>query len=126
MKGFVAGAFDAFGDANAAAEEMRGCGFVESEVRLTSNPANPDGTPGGSLVDEASAIPGILERFFSSLIDFSGQRCTSRHRTEEIRRGGVVVSVPVASHDERSIARAILYRRRAVELGNVAGGIPIY
>ena len=124
MNDRIAGAFDRFAEAHAAAAEMLDSGFAEDAVCVCSNPDNPDGAPYASLAEEAAAIPGIVERLLASLVE--GERLSSRVRAEEVRRGGVVVSVRIASRDERSIAHAILYRRRAVELARAEGGVPIY
>jgi hypothetical protein len=120
MTVFVAGGFDQFADANAAAEELRESGLVEG-VRVTTNPANPRGTPGTLL-----RWPGTLEMLIRNLFDLNEKSHVRWQRPEPIRRGSVVVSVPVHDADERSIARAVLHRHRAIELGNVARGVPIY
>jgi len=119
MTVLVAGTFDKFADANAAANELRESGLVDGEVRVTMNPANP-GKP-GSL-----RWPGTLEMLIRNLFDLDEKHHLRRKRTDAIRRRVVVVSVPVHDADERSIARAVLHRHRPLELGNVARGVPIY
>ena len=57
---FIAGAFDHFRDAQAAADEMRHSGLAARDVRVTNNPANPDGVPCASVREEAEAFRGIL------------------------------------------------------------------
>lgn len=120
MTVFVAGTFDKFADANAAAEELRESGLVEGEVRVTTSPANRRGTPG------TLRWPGTLEMLIRNLFDLNEKNDVRWQRTEPIRRGSVVVSVPVHDAGERSIARAVLHRHRALELGNVARGVPVY
>ena len=122
----ISGAFDAFRDAYAAAQEMRDSGFAENDVRICSSPANPDRTPEGSLAQNAAAALGIVQRLLSSLTGGDGRQASRLVRTEDIRRGGVVVSVRVANDNERSIAKAILSWRRAVEIAYRDGGVPIY
>jgi len=123
---FIAGAFDHFRDAQAAADEMRHSGLAARDVRVTNNPANPDGVPCASVREEAEAFRGILEKLLSSLLDLDSTPQTRKDRVEEIRRGGVVVSASVSNDDDRSVVRAILYRRRAIELSDCRGGVPIY
>src|SRR5215471_17162591 len=69
----ISGAFDAFRDAYAAAQEMRDSGFAENDVRICSSPANPDRTPEGSLAQNAAAALGIVQRLLSSLTGGDGR-----------------------------------------------------
>jgi hypothetical protein len=126
MMVLVAGAFDKFADASSAAHELRSSGFMDADVLVTSNAARSDKTPGTSRADEALRWPGTLEMLIRNLFDLNEEHHARRQQTEAIRRGGVVVSVPVHDAEEQSIARAVFGRHRAIELGNVAGGVPIY
>ncbi|HEY2967616.1 MAG TPA: hypothetical protein VGK75_04535 [Casimicrobiaceae bacterium] len=119
MAVLVAGTFDKFADANAAANELRESGLVDGEVRVTTNPANP-GRP------ETLRWPGTLEMLIRNLFDLDEKQNLRSKRTKAIQRRVVDVSVPVHDADERSIARAVLHRHRALELGNVARGVPVY
>ncbi|HEX9275919.1 MAG TPA: hypothetical protein VGA51_05910 [Casimicrobiaceae bacterium] len=122
MEAFIAGTFDKFADACAAAEELRGSGFVGSDVRVTTNAANRE--DGVGLVNGSARWPGTLEMLVRDLFDLDEKHWVQRQRTEPKRRG--VVSVPIHNADEQSIARAVLYRHRAVELHDVAEGVPVH
>ena len=123
----VAGAFDTFSDARAAAADLhRSGGFNPAATRITSNPSNPDGISGVSAIGELIAIPGILERLWANLFDL-GDACEARrHFRERVRRGGVVVSLRVADGIERTIALNILTMHRGLEVTLAGGGVPIY
>jgi hypothetical protein len=126
MSNIVAGAFDAFANAKAAADDLQDSGFVPEGVQITSNPANPDGMPGSSIVDELGAIPGILERLFSNLLELPEQRESDRRYRDLVRSGGVLVLVPVAGDGEKVLARNILRIHRGFEVDYVAGGASLY
>jgi hypothetical protein len=126
MSNIVAGAFDVFAHAKAAARDLQQSGFVGEGVQITSNPANPDGMPGGSVVDEIRAIPGTLERLISNLFEFREQRESDRRYRDLVCRGGVLVVVPVTGDGEKVLARNILSMHRGFEVGDVAGGVALY
>jgi len=109
------GAFDRFANAHALACELRSCGFNDDDVKITSNPFNPDAVFGVSLFAEITRLPAVLERCFSSLFEFE-QTSPSRPSLDDIREGGVVVSVPIDNRDDAEIARAAFCRHRAVML----------
>ena len=116
----VAGAFDAFGNARAAVEDLLTSGFAPDGVSITSNPANPDGVP-GSFFAEIVSLPGICRRFFVSLI---GRERIRQH--DPVRRGGVVVAIPVAAETERVLARNILQLNRGLAVEYAGPGAPLY
>ena len=116
----VAGAFDAFGNARAAVEDLLTSGFAPEGVGLTSNPANPDGRP-GSIVAELAALPGICRRFVANL---AGERI--RCEADRVRRGGIVVSVPVTAAAERVLARNILQLHRGFAVEYAGPGARLY
>jgi hypothetical protein len=126
MSNIVAGAFDVFANAKAAADDLQHSGFVPEGVQITSNPANPDGMPGSSTVDELRAIPGMLERLFSNLLELREQRESDRRYRDLVRSGGVLVFVPVAGDGEKVLARNILRIHRGFEVDYVAGGASLY
>lgn len=119
-RAIVAGAFDAFYNARAAADDLLRSGFPLHDVSITSNPANPDGVP-GSIAAEVAALPGICRRLFVSLV---GRERIRRH--DPVRRGGVVVSVPVAAEAERVLARNILQLHRGLAVEYAGPGAPLY
>ena len=123
MTKMVAGAFDDFASAQAAAEDLRGSGFGDGNVQITNNPRNPDGTPGTSLADEAATAPGIVERVVSSLFNVSELDPIEGRPIDEIGVGGIVVSVTMGVSDDPEVARAILTRHRAVLLGDTLPGV---
>ena len=123
MTKMVAGAFDDFASAQAAAEDLRGSGIVN--VQITSNSKNPDGEPGTSLADEAAAVPGIVERVVSSLFNVNELEPVEGRPMDEIRVGGIVVSVTISVNDDPEVARAILTRHHAVLLGDINPGVSI-
>jgi hypothetical protein len=115
MRDLMAGAFDRFASAHALACELRSCGFDADDVQITSNPSNPDAVFGFSLFAEITRLPAVLEQCFSSLFEFDDMN-PCRPSLEDIRVGGVVVSVPVDNRDDAEIARAAFCRHRAVML----------
>lgn len=117
----VAGAFDAFGNARAAAEDLLSSGFARRGVSVASNPSNPDGVP-GSIAGEIAAAPGICRRLFASLV--AGER--SRRVRDDVRRGGVVVSVPVSGEAERALATNILRLHWGLDVEYAGPGVPLY
>lgn len=122
MTNMVAGAFDDFASAQAAAKDLRGSGIGDGNVQLTSNSKNPDGTPGTSLADEAATVPGIVEKVVSSLFNVSEHDPIEGRPIDEIGVGGIVVSVTMGVGDDPEVARAILTRHRAVLLGDTPPG----
>lgn len=119
----VAGVFDAFGNARAAAEDLLSSGFAPQGVRITSNPENPDGTA-GCVAAELAAMPRLWKRLLANLIAAGGERgCRDRDR---VRCGGVVVSVPVAAEAERVLARNILRLHRGFDVEYVGPGASLY
>ena len=126
MTKIVAGAFDDFASAQAAAEDLRGSGIGDGNVQITNNSKNPDGSPGTSLADEAATVPGIVERVASSLFNVRERDPVEGRPIEEIGVGGIVVSVAMGVGDDPEIARAILARHHAVLLGDTPLGVPIY
>jgi len=125
MTKMVAGAFDDVASAQAAAEDLRGIGISDGNVQITSNSRNPDGEPGTSLADEAATLPGILERVASSLFNVSDLDPVEGRPVDEIRVGGIVVSVIMGVSDDPEVARAILTRHNAVLLGDTHPGASI-
>ena len=117
MTKMVAGAFDDFANAQAAAEDLRGSGIGDGNVQITNNSKNPDGATGTSLADEAATVPGIVERVVSSLFNVSQHDPVEGRPIDEIGVGGIVVSVTMGVSDDPAVARAILTRHRAVLLG---------
>jgi len=115
MTKIVAGAFDDFASAQAAAEDLRDSGG--GNVQITNNAKNPDGSPGTTLADEAATVPGIVERVVSSLFNVSQHDPVEGRPIDEIGVGGIVVSVTMGVSDDPAVARAILTRHRAVLLG---------
>ena len=104
------------------------CATADSQKTMSASAPilpNPDRTPDRSLAQKAAAALGIVPRLLSSLTDGGGCRASRLARAEDIRRGGVVISVRVASENERSIARAIPYRSCAVELVYCDRGVSI-
>ena len=126
MASIVAGAFDVFANAKAAADDLQHSGFVPEGVQITSNPANPDGMPGSSVVDELRAIPGTLERLLSNLLEVPERRESIRRYRDLVRCGGVLVLVPVTGDGEKVLARNILRMHRGLEVDAVGGGAPLY
>ena len=118
MTKMVAGAFDDFASAQAAAEDLRGSGIGDGNVQITNNSKNPDGAPGTSLADEAATVPGIVERVVSSLFNVSELDPVEGRPIDEIGVGGIVVSVTMGVSDDPEVARAILTRHHAVLLGD--------
>jgi hypothetical protein len=125
MTKMVAGAFDDFASAQAAAEDLRGSGIGDGNVQITNNSRNPDGEPGTSLADEAATVPGILERAASSLFNVGERDPLEGRPIDEIRVGGIVVSVTMGVGDDPEFARAILKRHSAVLLGDTPPGVSI-
>ena len=123
MTKMVAGAFDDFASAQAAAEDLRGSGI--GNVEITTNSKNPDGEPGTSLADEAATVPGIVERVVSSLFNVNELDPVEGRPIDEIRVGGIVVSVAMGVNDDPEVARAILTRHHAVLLGDTQPGVSI-
>ena len=123
MTKMVAGAFDDFASAQAAAEDLRGSGI--GNVQITTNSKNPDGEPGTSLADEAATVPGIMERVASSLFNVKELDPVEGRPIDEIRVGGIVVSVTMGVNDDPAVARAILTRHHAVLLGETRPGVSI-
>jgi len=116
----VAGAFDFFAHAKAAADALNANGFADAGVQITSNPRNPDGMPGTSLVDEVAKLHVAAESLFFNLFDIGeDHRCY-------VHDGGVVVSVLVESATERIVALNILRMHRGIEIDHASGGIPLY
>jgi len=125
MTKMVAGAFDDFASAQAAAEDLRGSGIGDGNVQITNNSKNPDGAPGTSLADEAATVPGIVERVVSSLFNVSELDPVEGRPIDEIGVGGIVVSVTMGVSDDPEVARAILTRHHAVLLGDTHLGVSI-
>ena len=125
MTKMVAGAFDDFASAQAAAEELRGSGIGDGDVQITNNAENPDGEPGTSLADEAATVPGILERVASSVFNVRELDPLEGRPIDEIRVGGIVVSVTMGVSEDPEVARAILTRHHAVLLGDTHLGVSI-
>jgi hypothetical protein len=125
MTTMVAGAFDEFASAQAAAEDLHGSGIGDGNVQITSNSKNPDGTPGTSLTDEAATVPGIVEKVASTLFNIGEHDPVEGRPVDEIGVGGVVVSVTVGVGDDPEVARAILIRHRAVLQADTFPGAPI-
>ena len=123
MTKMVAGAFDDFASAQAAAEDLRGSGI--SNVQITTNSKNPDGEPGTSLADEAATLPGIAEKVVSTLFNVNEVNPVEGRPIDEIRVGGIVVSVTMGVNDNPEVARAILTRHHAVLLGDTQPGVSI-
>ena len=123
MTKMVAGAFDDFASAQAAAEDLRGSGI--GNVQITTNSKNPDGEPGTSLADEAATVPGIVERVVSTLFNVNERNPVEGQPIDEIRVGGIVVSVTMGVNDNPEVARAILTRHHAVLLGDTQPGVSI-
>jgi len=123
MTKMVAGAFDDFASAQAAAEDLRGGGI--GTVQITTNSKNPDGEPGTSLADEAATLPGIVEKVVSTLFNVNELNPVEGRPIDEIRVGGIVVSVTMGVNDNPEIARAILTRHHAVLLGDTQPGVSI-
>ena len=123
MTKMVAGAFDDFASAQAAAEDLRGSGI--GNVQITTNSKNPDGEPGASLAEEAATVPGIVERVVSSLFNVNELDPVEGRPIDEIRVGGIVVSVTMSVNDDPEVARAILTRHHAVLLGDTQPGVSI-
>jgi len=118
MTAKVAGAFDDFASAQAAVKDLRGSGIGDGNVQLTSNPKNPDGTPGTSLADEAATVPAILEEVASSVFNVGEHDPVEGRPIDEIGVGGIVVSVTMEAGDDPEVARVILARHHAVLLGS--------
>ena len=125
MTKMVAGAFDDFASAQAAADDLRGSGIGDGTVQITNNSKNPDGEPGTSLADEAATVPGIVERAGSSLFNVGELDPVEGRPVDEIRVGGIVVSVTMGVSDDPEVARAILTRHHAVLLGDTVPGVSI-
>ena len=123
MTKMVAGAFDDFASAQAAAEDLRGSGI--GNVQITTNSKNPDGEPGTSLADEAATLPGIVEKVVSTLFNVNERNPVEGQPIDEIRVGGIVVSVTMGVNDNPEVARAILTRHHAVLLGDTQPGVSI-
>ena len=123
MTKMVAGAFDDFASAQAAAEDLRGSGI--GNVQITTNSKNPDGKPGTSLADEAATLPGIVEKVVSTLFNVNERNPVEGQPIDEIRVGGIVVSVTMGVNDNPQVARAILTRHHAVLLGDTQPGVSI-
>jgi hypothetical protein len=123
MTKMVAGAFDDFASAQAAAEDLRGSGI--GNVQITTNAKNPDGEPGTSLADEAANVPGIVEKVVSTLFNVNELNPVEGRPIDEIRVGGIVVSVTMGVNDNPEVARAILTRHHAVLLGDTQPGVSI-
>jgi len=123
MTKMVAGAFDDFASAQAAAEDLRGSGI--GNVQITTNSKNPDGEPGTSLAEEAATVPGIVERVVSTLFNVNEHNPVEGRPIDEIRVGGIVVSVTMDVNDNPEVARAILTRHHAVLLGDTQPGVSI-
>jgi hypothetical protein len=123
MTKMVAGAFDDFASAQAAAEDLRGRGI--GNVQITTNSKNPDGESGTSLAEEAATVPGIVERVVSTLFNVNEHNPVEGRPIDEIRVGGIVVSVTMDVNDNPEVARAILTRHHAVLLGDTQPGVSI-
>ena len=104
MTKMVAGAFDDFASAQAAAEDLRGSGI--GNVQITTNSTNPDGEPGTSLADEAATLPGIVEKVVSTLFNVNERNPVEGQPIDAIRVGGIVVSVTMGVNDNPEVARA--------------------
>ena len=119
MTTMVAGAFDDFASAQAAAEELRGSGIGDGDVQITNNAENPDGEPGTSLADEAATVPGILERVASSVFNVRELDPLEGRPIDEIRVGGIVVSVTMGEQaiQVRVPGRAKVNAGDAVRIG---------
>ncbi len=126
MRTVVAGAFDVVGCATAAANDLHANGFTSDGIRVTSNPCNPDGMPGTSLLDEAHMLPVMLEGLFSNLFALGEPDHSIRARRDHVRCGGVVVLVPVKCDSERVLALNILRMHGGVEIAHAEGGVPLY
>ena len=126
MGTMVAGAFDFFAHAKAAADALNANGFADAGVQITSNPRNPDGMPGTSLVDEVAKLPVAAERLFFNLFDIGEDETSARVRSCHVRDGGIVVSVPVECATEKIIALNILRMHRGIEIDHAKGGVPLY
>ena len=122
----VAGAFDVVACASAAANDLLANGFTSDAIGITSNPRNPDGMPGTSLLDEAHTLPLMLESLFSNLFDIGEPDHSLRTRRDQVRCGGVVVSVPAECDSERALALNILCMHGGVEIAHLDGGAPLY
>ena len=118
MTKLVAGAFDDFASAQAAAADLRASGWGDDRVQITNNSKNPDGAPGTSLADEAATVPGIVERVVSSVFNVGELDPIEGRPIDEIGVGGIVVSVTMGERDDPEVARAILERHHAVLLGS--------
>jgi hypothetical protein len=123
MTKMVAGAFDDFASAQAAAGDLRGSGI--GNVQITTNSKNPDGEPGTSLADEAATLPGIVEKVVSTLFNANERNPVEGQPIDEIRVGGIVVSVTMGVNDNPEVVRAILTRHQAVLLGDTQPGVSI-
>ena len=123
MTKMVAGAFDDFASALAAAEDLRGSGI--GNVQITTNSKNPDGEPGTSLANEMATVPGIVERAVSSLFNVNELDPVEGRPIDEVRVGGIAVSVTMGVNDVPEVARAILTRHSAVLLGDTQPGVSI-
>ena len=126
MRTMVAGAFDVFSHAKAAADDLQASGFAREWVQITSNPRNPDRMPAGSLFAKACAFPIVLEGLLSNLLDFGDEAHSNRAHRDDVIRGGVVVTVPVDGNGERILAENILRMHCGIEIDHQAGGLPLY
>ena len=106
MTKIVAGAFDDFASAQAAAEDLRDSGG--GNVQITNNAKNPDGSPGTTLADEAATVPGIVQRVASTLFNVNEHDPVEGQPVDEIGVGGIVVSVAMGVGDApRAVTMAI-------------------
>ncbi|QQC66616.1 hypothetical protein [Paraburkholderia ginsengisoli] len=115
MQHTVIGLFDTYMQAESARDTLVQTGFARETIELQASPEPSV----GSATDEVAGA-GVLaniERFLSSLFTTGSRAPETARYAEAVRRGAVLVCVNAASESHAELARDMLTRLGATDIG---------